>query len=866
MSSEDHQVPIKGVIDNLASGILTGWVFDASLPMQSQPFFVEVDNQIVTDAIAHCFRQDLVEHGFASGRHGFYVDLELTYKQVAGKLIRLLDKHQKPIIGAEYLVKEAACLVSFQLLSRQAHQFEFSVSCSNALEETQLTLRYGEACIALESVAFPAGNSTETIAIPLGVLDGFNDTFAVELAGFPAPVWLSKQLSPAPDQAGMVADCVDLSTSCFVAQERHETLDFHLKKTLNKQQLDDTLSAYRYLLGKREDVCLKHANKHDIDVSIFIVFDDGAAIDRLLHSLASMIFAYSEYSFELIFVTTLEQKTLLVEALACHEVACDYVCVADLNSFGALFSSLGRTARGQYSVIVNQPVEVLSDWLDELITPFEQTVHLPDVTTVQTISAKGEVLAPATFLDINGFYWSTEQKLDASHPSVSYVRKDYRKEVSVWCVRSSLLLDATGEDNELCKLASLNINSLSSGRATGLNVVYIPQSKVISITPLDKTKSVIAAHQEVKKKSILLIDHALPSINEDAGSYAAVQEIKLIQSLGYKVIFVAARIAPFSDKVEFLQRLGVEVVYRPFFTSFDSVIHHYIDDLCAVYITRYNVAEQVIPVIKRVNSLLPIIFNNADLHFLRELREALNSRDPQRVQHAMITRDAELSVMQQVDAILSYTDTEHAVITSHLFESEKIHTCPWVLEEKSEGLPFENRQGIAFLGGYRHTPNVEAVTFFVENVIPLLAEKAPEIVFYVYGSHMPEGFEPLACANVRLIGFVENLDDLYHQHRIFVAPLLSGAGIKGKVLESLAYGLPTVLSSVAAEGIGLTHNITTLLAETPEEWCDEIIRLYHNESLWQRISQNQKIVVQDKFSFSAGKKKMQTIFSSVGLE
>jgi len=106
---------------------------------------------------------------------------------------------------------------------------------------------------------------------------------------------------------------------------------------------------------------------------------------------------------------------------------------------------------------------------------------------------------------------------------------------------------------------------------------------------------------------------------------------------------------------------------------------------------------------------------------------------------------------------------------------------------------------------------------------------------------------------------------LYQQHRVFVAPLLSGAGIKGKVLEALAYGLPTVLSSVAAEGIGLSHNITTLQAETPEQWCEEIIRLYHDKKLWLRISENQKILAQGQFSFSAGKQKMHNVFSSVGL-
>jgi glycosyltransferase involved in cell wall biosynthesis len=74
----------------------------------------------------------------------------------------------------------------------------------------------------------------------------------------------------------------------------------------------------------------------------------------------------------------------------------------------------------------------------------------------------------------------------------------------------------------------------------------------------------------------------------------------------------------------------------------------------------------------------------------------------------------------------------------------------------------------------------------------------------VYGSNMPERFKEFESDNINIVGFAETLDGVYHDHRVFIAPLLSGAGIKGKVLESMAYNLPTVLTNVAAEGTGLT--------------------------------------------------------------
>ena len=121
-SPQEHQATITGAIDDFTSGILSGWVLDSSSPLQPQPFFVEVDGQIVTDAIAHCHRADLIDQGFESGKHGFSIDLELTYDQVSGKLIRLLDKNHQPVSGAEYQVTQGG-LVTFEFISLHAHCF-----------------------------------------------------------------------------------------------------------------------------------------------------------------------------------------------------------------------------------------------------------------------------------------------------------------------------------------------------------------------------------------------------------------------------------------------------------------------------------------------------------------------------------------------------------------------------------------------------------------------------------------------------------------------------------------------------------------------------------------------------------------------
>lgn len=355
-----------------------------------------------------------------------------------------------------------------------------------------------------------------------------------------------------------------------------------------------------------------------------------------------------------------------------------------------------------------------------------------------------------------------------------------------------------------------------------------------------------------------------PCPNKDAGSYAAIKEIELMQSLGFKVTFIPENLAYFGKYTDRLQRMGIEVLYAPFYTSINEILNTRLQEMDAVYITRYKVAEKYLDRIKQSGT--KIIFNNADLHFLREMRAALrNGRDESALENALKTREHELKVCAAVDAVLTYNLTEHAVITSHILEAEKLHLAPWVLEAKQQGPAFAQRQGISFLGNYHHKPNIEAVEYLVEQIMPLLESKRPDIKLHVFGSHMPDEFKTIDAPNVEIKGFAEHLDDVYHDYRIFVAPLLSGAGIKGKVLEAMAYGVPTVLTEVAAEGTGLTQGISTLIARTPEEWADAIIKLYDDQTLWQRFVDNQQTLVHEKYSFEHGKQRFKEIFASVGL-
>jgi glycosyltransferase involved in cell wall biosynthesis len=364
---------------------------------------------------------------------------------------------------------------------------------------------------------------------------------------------------------------------------------------------------------------------------------------------------------------------------------------------------------------------------------------------------------------------------------------------------------------------------------------------------------------------VLFVDYSTPSPDRDAGSYAAVQEMRLVQSLGYKVTFLPENLAWMGSYTEALQRMGVEVIHAPFFTGIDDFLERRGDEFDAFYITRYHVMNGIAPKIRRQRPDARILMNAADLHSLRLLRKGMAERDPAQIESARAVREEELAAMRMADLVLSYTETEHAVIEALSEGAVKVKLCPWVLDLPDSVPPREGRAGLSFLGSFQHHPNVEGLNWFLREVMRPLAETRPDLRLTIYGSRMPEAIRALASPTIDPVGYVEDAAAAYDRHLVFVAPLLSGAGIKGKVLSALARGCPCVLSPVAAEGIGLRDGEDCLIARTPQDWAEALARLNDDAALWQRIADNARALALRNHSFARGRALMLEAFEAVDL-
>ena len=186
---------------------------------------------------------------------------------------------------------------------------------------------------------------------------------------------------------------------------------------------------------------------------------------------------------------------------------------------------------------------------------------------------------------------------------------------------------------------------------------------------------------------------------------------------------------------------------------------------------------------------------------------------------------------------------------------ETRHVTGWLAEEGAHGravtaplygyenLPapgsvsMQGREGVLFVAGFRHPPNVDAAVWFVGEVMPLLRARRPGVRLALVGSSPTDEVLALAGDDVAVTGFVtdDELERWYARSRVAIAPLRFGGGMKGKVLEALRHGVPCVTTSTGVQGLGAAHAFMAGIDDA-REMADRIDVLLGDDAEWQRVS------------------------------
>ncbi|MBT8562125.1 glycosyltransferase [Polynucleobacter paneuropaeus] len=368
-----------------------------------------------------------------------------------------------------------------------------------------------------------------------------------------------------------------------------------------------------------------------------------------------------------------------------------------------------------------------------------------------------------------------------------------------------------------------------------------------------------------KKCHILVIDQFLPAPDRDAGSLVTFNVLLSLKKLGWEVTFLGCKRFPGDDEYRSdLVLSGVNVLRIPFWMTDKHFFRSLTKDYECALIFRPMVAKKYMQLLKEIFPKIKIIYHAADLHFLRIMREFKLTKTSDKFKKTERLRRIEYQVFMESDIGIVHSTFEYELISTSLPKAN-IYVWPLILSVTENVKSFEDRSGLVFIGNFKHKPNLDALNFFINEILPLVIIKIPNIQFNIIGADMPLHFKTLASANINVIGYVKNLEQYLNTMRLSVCPLRYGAGIKGKIGLSMACGTPVIATPISVEGMELVNNRHVIVAENPQDFSDRIFEVYDNKSLWENLHSSGLDFATTNWGLARALQHLDSIFKSIGI-
>jgi glycosyltransferase involved in cell wall biosynthesis len=335
---------------------------------------------------------------------------------------------------------------------------------------------------------------------------------------------------------------------------------------------------------------------------------------------------------------------------------------------------------------------------------------------------------------------------------------------------------------------------------------------------------------EASKPRALFVDEYVPSAGRDAGSVAILSHMRAVAALGYEVSFVAARGMEDIPRLEALAKDETVTAFgAPFYYSVEDLLKRQAGTFDVVYLHRIVNARAYLALVQTYNPKARILYSVADLHHLRLARQGEVQQRPELVNHSRSVAFAEFAAAAQAHAVITHSPIE-AILLGERVAPNKVHVVPWSVPLCPNTVPFAERSGLGIVRQFGHPPNPDGVYWLTRHVMPLVWAEVPDFRCLIAGYGWTAGSLPNPDPRIEIAGPVDDLMEVFSRVRLTAAPLRFGAGIKGKVLESFAAGIPCAMTAIAAEGIALPSILRALVAESAEDMARIILTLHRDEA------------------------------------
>ena len=229
---------------------------------------------------------------------------------------------------------------------------------------------------------------------------------------------------------------------------------------------------------------------------------------------------------------------------------------------------------------------------------------------------------------------------------------------------------------------------------------------------------------------------------------------------------------------------------------------------------------------------------------------------------ALALRQYELEQMNAFDALVCISDDD-ANAFRQLGCHKKTIAIPFGIELKP--LPSETPEPFSLfhIGSMDWRPNQESIQWFLDKVWPLIHNELPQLRLYLAGRRMPDAISQMKREGVVVEGEVPDATGFIASKQINVVPLLSGSGIRIKIIEAMSLGKPVISTTVGASGIAYTEGENLLIADTPEDFVAQTKRLVDDPKLCTAIGVNARNLVENQYSQEALAKKLVAFYETL---
>lgn len=560
-------------------------------------------------------------------------------------------------------------------------------------------------------------------------------------------------------------------------------------------------------------------------------------------------------------------------------------------------NNAAKQAKGEYIHFLNNDTQVQKDWLSSLVKLIESDEQIGMVGS-KLVYPDGRLQEAGGILWQDGSAWNYGRYQDPDASEFNYVKEvDYISGASI-LITKALWDEIGGFDKRYIPAYCEDSDLAFEVRRKGYKVMYQPLSVIVHFEGIsngtdtnvglkayqvtnqqkfyDKWKKVLqkehfsngeyvfwARDKSKNRKTLLMIDHYVPHYDKDAGSRTVYQYLKLFVSQGFNVKFMGDNFYPHQPYTSELEQMGIEVLYGAYYEkNWKTWLEGNANHIDFVFLNRPHISVKYIDEIKKYTQA-KIAYYVCDLHFLREEREYSITHNKETLKSAQQWKEIEYEIMSKSDMVLTISVDEKKIIDTMMGEEKAVVFPVFIYSQFIRGARnVEATNDIMFVGGFAHKPNVDAVIWFVKEVLPIINKQLPNLKFRIVGSNPPEEIKQLQSEQIIVEGFVsdQRLEELYRETRLCVIPLRFGAGVKGKTIEAMYNGIPIVSTSIGIEGL---VNISQCIEahDEKEDFANSLVSLYEDIDKLKVLSQLYRTYIEEYFSVQKGKEIMGQVFS-----